>query len=329
MEQRNKNKSNAGWWLLIKLSIASLAVWFMYEQVFEKVPLRQLADEYGFIFSHRAKAGWLVVILVLMFLNWSVEAIKWKMMIAKIEQVSFLKSLEAVFSGLTISFFTPNRIGEYAGRVFHLKSADRIQATLITVVENLSQLLITIVVGSVSLLFYLHGFVKMDGYFFGVATVLIVLFVISVLLVFLNVSVLGKLPGKIKWMKSWVRYLEVFGYYSTLELVQVIGLAFLRYLIFTTQFYLLLELFDVSVSYPVALLMISMTFYVMSFVPTILLTEIGVRGAVATYFFGLVNDHLPSVINATMSLWLINLVIPALAGAVFVFMFNLEKRNTA
>src|SRR5205814_1120712 len=142
----------------------------------------------------------------------------------------------------------------------------RIRATLITVVENLSQLLITIVVGSVSLLFYLHRFVKMDGFFFGVATALIILLVISVLLVFLNVSLLGTLPGKIKWMQSWLRYLEVFGYYSTSELVQVILLAFLRYIIFTTQFYLLLVLFDVSISYPVALLMISMIFYVMSFV---------------------------------------------------------------
>lgn len=329
MEQRNKNKSNHIGWLAIKLFIASLALWFIYDEVFKKVPVQQLLDDYGNVFSHQAKAGLLVVILVLMILNWSVEAIKWKMMIAKIEHVPLLKSLEAVFSGLTVSFFTPNRIGEYAGRVFHLKSGDRILATLITVIENLSQLLVTIVAGSVSLIFYLHYFVKMDGYFLGVATALIILFVISVLLVFLNVSVLRSLPGKVRWMKSWGHYLEVFGYYSNKELLRVIGLAFLRYIIFTTQFYLLLELFDVHVSFLVSLMMISMIFYVMSFVPTIILTEIGVRGAVATYFFGLVTDDLPSVLNATMSLWLMNLVIPALAGAVFVFMFNLEKRRTA
>jgi len=159
--------------------------------------------------------------------------------------------------------------------------------------------------------------------------VLIALFIFLSIFVFLNVSVVGALPGKIRWMKSWTAYMNVFSYYSYRELMIIILLASFRYLIFTTQFYLLLVLFEVPVSYPTAMIMVSMTFFVMAVVPTIALTEIGVRGAVATFFFGLVTTKLPQVINATLSLWLINLVIPALAGAAFVFMFNLEKQKAA
>ena len=72
--------------------------------------------------------------------------------------------------------------------------------------------------------------------------------------------------------------------------------------------------------------MIAMTFFVMSVVPTFAITEIGVRGAIAAFFFGkLTSDVLP-VLNATFSLWLINLAIPALIGTFFIFHFRLESK---
>jgi len=89
--------------------------------------------------------------------------------------------------------------------------------------------------------------------------------------------------------------MDVFSYYSYRELISVILLASIRYFIFTAQFYLLLILFDVPVSYSMAMILVSMTFFVMAVVPTIALTEIGVRGAVATFFFGLVTTRLPAV----------------------------------
>ena len=41
------------------------------------------------------------------------------------------KSLMAVFSGITISIFTPNRIGEYFGRVFILKKKEKVWTGLV------------------------------------------------------------------------------------------------------------------------------------------------------------------------------------------------------
>lgn len=328
MEQSKKNKSNHLRSLIIKIVIAVIAVWFIYKRVFERENIQDLFDEFKNIFSDNSKITLLVVVFILMIINWSVEAMKWRMMIGKIERITFLKSFEAVFSGLTISFFTPNRIGEYAGRVFHLKSADRIKATLITVIENTSQLLVTIVAGSIALIFYLNRFVKMDEYFFIGISILLIIFSFSSVLIFLNVSILETVLKRIRLTKSWMKYTEVFSYYSYRELISVIVLALIRYCIFTTQFYLLLILFDIQISYPVALLLISMIFYVMSLVPTIALTEIGVRGAVATFFLGHVTEQSVGAFNATISLWFINLTIPALIGTVFVFMFNLEKRKS-
>ena len=327
MEQSKKIKLNRTGSLSIKIAIALMAAWFIYRRIIEKENIPDLFYEYRIIFSERSGIILLTVILLLMLINWSVEAVKWKIMIAKIESITFLKSFEAVFSGLTISFFTPNRIGEYAGRVFHLKTADRIKATLITVIENLSQLLVTLVAGSAALLFYLSYFLKMEGFVFMLVTFFILLFMFSCVLIFINVSFLEIFLRRFSWAKSWMKYVEVFTYYSRLELTGVILLALLRYIIFTTQFYLLLILFDIQVSYPVAMMLIMVIFYVMSLVPTIALTEIGVRGAVATFFLGQVTNQAAEVFQATVSLWLINLAIPALTGTVFIFMFKLEKEK--
>lgn len=327
MEQSKKIKSNRVVLLFIKTTIAVAAVWFIYRRVFEKENVAGLFDDYRIIFSDHSKSILLSFIVLMMLINWSVEAFKWKMMIAKIEKITFLKSFIAVFSGLTISFFTPNRIGEYVGRVFHLKSADRIKATLITVIENLSQLLITLVAGSVGLLFFLHYFLKINGFIFTGIVFLILLFIFSCFLIFLHVSLIEVFLRRFRFAKSWMKYVEVLGYYSRRELIAVILLALVRYVIFSSQFYLLLILFDVPISYPTAMILISMIFYVMSLVPTIALTEIGVRGAVATFFLGKVTDQPAEILYVTLSLWLINLAIPALIGTVFVFMFNLEKRK--
>ena len=89
----------------------------------------------------------------MMFVNWFLEALKWRFLISKIEKVSILRSLRAVFSGITVSAFTPNRIGEYGGRIFCLEKADRIKGALITVIGSMAQLITTIIFGLIGLLY--------------------------------------------------------------------------------------------------------------------------------------------------------------------------------
>ena len=121
--------------------------------------------------------------------------------------------------------------------------------------------------------------------------------------------------------------LHVFSLYSNLELLKVLSLSLLRYLIFSIQFYLLFLVYGCDFGFFPALLMISMTFFVMSIVPTFTIAELGVRGAVSAFFFGKLTIDVLPVLNATFSLWLINLALPALIGAFFIFHFRLERNE--
>ena len=72
----------------------------------------------------------------------------------------------------------------------------------------------------------------------------------------------------------------------------------------------------------------------MAAIPTIALTELGIRGSVSLYFIGLYFTSLGimcsydmGIITATTVLWIINLVIPAITGAIFVFRLKFFRKN--
>src|SRR5690606_21237641 len=62
----------------------------------------------------------LLIALLLMPVNWGIEAFKWQFVIRKFENVPFIKALKHVFAGITIGLTAPNRIGEIPARVYLL-----------------------------------------------------------------------------------------------------------------------------------------------------------------------------------------------------------------
>lgn len=314
---------------LIKIVIALIAVWFIYKRVFEKGSIDALFISYKALFHEAYSLSLIILIVLLMLVNWSLEAWKWKLMISKVEEVGFFRSLEAVFSGLTVSFFTPNRTGEFAGRIFQLRSADRIKAAIITIIENSSQLIITIVTGSVALVFYIIHYVDMNTYWVIASTVFSLTIAAVAVFLFLNISLLENFFDRFRLLKKFHPYIEIFSYYHATELVRVLFISLLRFFVFTVQFYLLLQLFGIPLPYPPALVMITMIFYVMTLVPTFFITELAVRGSVAIAFLGRLSTNEAGIINSTVSLWLINLALPALIGSAFVFTFRFRKRKSA
>ena len=135
---------------LIKIGIVVFALFFLYQQLTSKSSVEELNVDYILL---QLQQNYLVIglVILMMFLNWFLESLKWRFLISKIERISIKRSIRAVFSGITVSAFTPNRVGEYGGRVFCLEKADRIQGVLITVIGSMAQLVTTIVFGLIGI----------------------------------------------------------------------------------------------------------------------------------------------------------------------------------
>ena len=102
---------------------------------------------------------WIIsgAVILLMILNWSVEAIKWKALMERLNPISFKSALDGVLAGISTGLITPNRIGNFIGRTQLLDKELRTRATLLTFLSNLSQFVPSIFFGIIFANSTMHG----------------------------------------------------------------------------------------------------------------------------------------------------------------------------
>lgn len=336
----SRPKLSKRWNRVLQAFILFAAYGFIYHQVFSEHGMRQmtiLRDQFLMLGSEKILVA---VILVLMLFNWCTETIKWKYLVRRIEAIHFPTAIVAILTGITISTFTPNRIGEYFGRAFILKKANPVEAIILTIVGSMSQLLVTVLMGTIALLFLLPQFSMHAGnwpaVFYPGFVIFILLFDAGLIFIYLNIGAIRPLVRyflKRHWRKAY-RYLGVISRINRSELAYVLLLSLVRYGIFFTQFFIALRLFGVLVSLKDTLLLLPVIYLALAVVPTIALTELGVRGSVAIYIIGTflsLHGSLPgqwdtAVLSAATLIWIINLAFPAIVGAFFVFKLRFIRR---
>ena len=276
----------------------------------------------------------LIIVALLMIANWSIEAQKWKLSIAHIQSISFFKSFKAVLSGVSFSVNTPNRMGEYLGRVLYMDEGNRLRAVSLTIVCSMSQLIITLFAGLVGLVVIrtrietaemLQGFdaaLWLRALEYGVMIVLLVLTLIYFRLpVF--VGIVDKLRNSARY--SWL-FDSLMQMRATL-LCQLLSLSAIRYFVFVAQYYLLFRLFEVNVEWWQCFGAVSVIFLVLAIIPTFAIAELGLRGQVSLKLLELFSTNSLGISIATATVWLINLVIPAVAGSLLILSVKIFKNR--
>ena len=156
--------------------------------------------------------------------------------------------------------------------------------------------------------------------------VALILFSAVVVFLFYEIQFFERLILKWKLTKRFSKYLEAYEHIGRVELTQVLALSFLRYMIYATQFVLLMQLFDLNYSLSKMYLSIMLTLYGITLVPTVAISEPAVRASVAGRILGVYNDKSDLIMVATLSLWFVNLVIPAVFGAITLLNIKLKSK---
>jgi Lysylphosphatidylglycerol synthase TM region len=299
-----------------------LFVWLsysIYQQIKHQPHLQEALDN-----LHRSVLGsqsWkLYAVMLLMLANWGVEARKWQVLMKPLEKISLLKSFKAILAGLAFSMNTPNRIGEFGGRVLYVQDGHRWKAVSLTIMGSFSQVIITLSFGLGGLLFLLthHQIASsITSYiiwirvlFFG--TLLVTGFL---LILYFRLGELMKWVEKIPRMQKYLQHLAIIENLPVTILLRTISLSVVRYIIFVIQYILLLQLFDVQAGVWQLFWLISVVYLMLAIIPTIALAEAGVRGQVGLLLLTLVSTNKLGIAGATTGIWFCNLVIPALAGS--------------
>jgi hypothetical protein len=282
----------------------------------------------GFVFFDRivlsaTNTGYLLIICILMFLNWGLEARKWQALIAPYEKISLLRSLQSILTGITVGIFTPNRVGEFTGRIFFLEKADRFQASVKSIFGSFIQLSVTLIAGIIAIWAYhkkhYDEIIPLSGIVDPQKNYTLILVISTAMIGFLAIF-------RMSFFAKYKYYLAALLKIKKTELLHVSVLAVVRYLVFTVQYYLILVMLGIEIEFSIACIPIALTFFIISIIPTFALTEIVVRSAVAVYVFSALVPSQPVLVaSASFLLWLINLAIPALIGSFFLGKFQLFK----
>ncbi|MGL4598410.1 MAG: lysylphosphatidylglycerol synthase domain-containing protein [Bacteroidia bacterium] len=277
-----------------------------------------LYDTKGFVSAHVPE---MILVIALLPLNWLLEAIKWKILIQDLEPMSLGRSFRSVLVGVTLGTATPNRVGEFGGRVFFLKTADRIAATGRAFVGSFMQTFVTLVFGLFGF-WFLSGKVTYtflnDGFFFQTLILVLLVVVLFFVFVFLfskfsSSTYISIFLQKIK--AAWDAIKSV----GVNRQVVVFGLSFLRYLVYSFQFLIVLRVFGDFCNLSETFAAITITYFAITVIPTFALTEVVVRGSAAVYFIGALPCSSSLVLVASLLIWTLNIALPALIGMFFVF----------
>ncbi len=313
-----QNKYKNSFWLIIKFAVAAFSFWFIYL----KIKSFSVSD-FAFPAFNLRSCILFFSVLILMPVNWIIETVKWKFLIHKLENITFIKALKAVLSGISFALISPNRIGELAGRVFVLKNENRGKAVFATATGSLSQMLITVIVGlflGAGALFFNPKFLQALNseqlFYLKIVTLASALFGF---LVIFNLKYLIIILKKLNLKIKFIKYIEILSEYTNSEIFKVLILSFIRYLIFSFQFLLLLYFFDVKITVYNAFTGIALTYLLSSLIPVLSIFEIGVRGTAAILFLGMFSQNTPGILSAVAVLWFINLALPAVAGAIIFY----------
>ncbi|QJP34205.1 hypothetical protein F0365_07190 [Nonlabens sp. Ci31] len=276
---------------LIKIIVISICAYVLYLQWMER-PLQ--IDELWIALQN---LPWftLVFMIVISLSSWLVESKKWQYLVDDFYELGICKSVTQNLTAQAASFITPFRAGEFALKSLFFKKYLRKKVLSRILAGNISQMLVTVILGVIGVLFYLKETLDLERAFYLICTgILLLLLVISVSL----------------WLiKKWNS-----GTMTTQKWRNTIFFSLLRYLLFASNWLLLLWLLDYESSVLITIRNVTVFYLVVSIIPVFQVFDIAVKWTAATYIFEGTFFNSELILAVTTIIWLTNSILPTLLG---------------
>ncbi len=296
--------------LLIKILIVAGAFYFIYNQLANNDQLDW--QKFMVLFRKNQSVSGIVLILSLSVLNRYFEILKWQNLAQLIRKITVSESTQQVLAALTAGLFTPNGVGEYAGKALFFNKSEAKKVVFLNLICNGIQMVLTVVFGFFGLLYFNSLFniitPKTVLLLFGILIGIIVL-LFSIKKIAIKGYSIEKLIHKINEIPKSIHRRNI-----------VLGIC--RYLVFSHQYYFLFVAFDVDLPYLTLMAAISSVYFLASSLPTFQFLDFAVKGSVAIYFFGILGVNEWIVVFISTLMWFLNVVIPVVIGSYYVLGFK-------
>jgi hypothetical protein len=273
---------------------------------------------------------YLALAFLLMPLNWLLEIAKWRMLLHTSWKIGWSAATRFVLAGISVSLATPNRVGEYGGRLLLAPSEQAANIVFSSIVGSFCQWVAFIVCGWPALIYWWGNLMKWSA----VLKLLLALSVPLVLLLGLWIMpLISRNTNVLQWLHQlkWWRWLRrkaiLLRQLKAKVFWQASLLALLRFWVYTYQYLLLLWFFNVNLDFWTGVSGVFGIYLIQAGIP--LPPGLGVitRSEIALLIWQ-ANAVVPlAVVSATFNLYIINLVLPSLLGVRLLVKIKTEKKN--
>jgi len=259
------------------------------------------------------------IVFILGIINIYLQYYKWNLTCSEVlNEKNKLKIFRSLFYGFSAGIITPLRIGEYFGRGIEFKDKSLLQVTLATLVDKFFPLLMVAFLGSISSLFFIYYYFNVSIYIvISLFVVIFTLFYILTMLVLSNKFWDTVLFSRIKTsekFKTLFDKLKVFQNLNRKYFYRMLVISFFFYTCFLVQYALLVSAFSNHFNYLQYLWAANLIMFTKTIIPPISMGELGIREGASVYFLMQFGESSYIGFNSSISLFIINLLIPALIG---------------
>lgn len=314
---------------IFQILLLGAIVIVIYNQINE---IQNTENEFFINFSlkniHPKQFFFLLLTLLFIPINWALETLKWQKLLQKSTIfLPFAQAYKAVLHGATWSVLTPNRMGELLGRSVFLPKNQKKQGTFASTFCALSQMIVNVFCGTVAIFVFFNNYYSAFNIILKYKYILI-LSVIALFILYFFVPIWAKKKYKLTTNSFLQKYVLPIKHYNFFDLTYLLLFSFFRYSTYILQFWLLSLFFDIQVTALQAFIISGSTILAQTIIPSVALTEIGVRTSCAFFFankmFIFNGLALPLV---SLILWLCNLAFPALVGAIWAIVYKNKKKT--
>jgi hypothetical protein len=277
----------------------------IYNKVLQNENLNQYGADLKLQLAKIHWTAWMIMICLLTF-NYTIEAIKWKSVIASTNKFNTLQALRAVLVGQAFSFFTPARSGDYVGRTLFLAPGTKLKGITQMAWASYAQILMTICFGCIALFWnlpflpWLKWVAPLGG-------------IIALLLFFYNQPLKGwfskmnllQIPIALKW--------------------KLLALALARYSIYLMQYNWAAQMLSIPVGWLDLSIAVMALLFFLSMIPAISLTDLVIRGQLFLLLMAPFYQNDIMLIALTTLIWIVNFLVPSILGAFLLLGFRLKR----
>jgi hypothetical protein len=271
--------------------------------------------------TNPVQLAYLSLAVFLMPINWMLETAKWRTLLMHNWQASWWTTFKAVLAGISVSLATPNRIGEYGGRALLAPANQTVNVIFTSIVGSFCQWLVFLGCGWPALWLTL-------GSYYEWSEVLTWSVGASLPLVLLILLLLGKdetlrrsiisAAGRNRWLRWLRRKIKGRSPIAFKQFLWALFLGLLRFWVYSYQFLLLLWVFGFPLGFGRGVQGIFSIYLIQAGIPLPPGFSVITRSELALLVWGNIDFDPLAVVSATFSLYLINLLLPALLGAVLI-----------